>query len=214
MEKSMEQKIDTSLSKYSMQDYMSIGYVVLLILGVISQTIYYGFLGINIFNYTSVLDVLLSPISILMDNWIIAVVFIIVLILSVPYFKLMKKYYSKLAKKEKYQTGKNKVKIDKMLTYFNKKHAIIPFLLYMIVSMYVGFGLGGGGKIKNRINNFDYDYSHQIVFEDGEKKEVKIIGKNSLYIFYVTKKETNINIVPIDSNIKLIKKLKKKDKKE
>ncbi|WP_299681853.1 hypothetical protein [uncultured Tenacibaculum sp.] len=206
MEISNENKINSS--KYGVQDYMSIGYVFLLILGVINQTIFYGFLNINIFEYTSVLDVLLSPVAILTDRWIIFVTAVILLIVMVGYFELMKKFYARLAKKEKYQQGKKKEQIDKILSNLNRKYSIIPFLLFALACMYLGLGFGTGQKTKDRINNFDYTYSNEIVFDDGEKKKVKIIGKNSLYIFYVTKEDTHVNIAPIDGNIKLIKEIK------
>ncbi|CAM1344518.1 hypothetical protein [Tenacibaculum amylolyticum] len=206
----MENKetINVETNNYGIQDYMSMGYAFLLILGVINQTIYYGRLGVNIFEYTSVLDVLLSPVAVLSESWIILVTVIVLSILMVGYFKLMKIYYNKLAKKEKYQRGKKKEKLDKILEGFNRKNAVLPFMATMMVCMYIGLGVGSSGKIKDRINNFNYKYSHQITFEDGESKPIKIIGKNSSYVFYVTKEETNINIVPIEGNIKLIKKIK------
>ena len=40
-------------SKYGIQDYLSIGYVFLLVLGVLHETIYYKFLGVNILEYSS-----------------------------------------------------------------------------------------------------------------------------------------------------------------
>lgn len=211
METLREENTEVKTSTYGIQDYMSIGYVFLLILGVFNQTIYYGILGINIFEYTSILDVLLSPVAVLSDSWIISVIFVVIIILMIGYFKLMKIFYVRLAKKEKYQTGKKKEQIDKILASFNKKYAIVPFLLLMLVSMYIGLGVGSGLKIKEIINGLDYNYSHQIVFDDGEKTDAKIIGKNSSYVFYVTKEETNINIVPIEGNIKLIKNIKSKN---
>lgn len=214
MEEVQEEKIDTKENNYGIQDYMSIGYIVLLILGVLNQTIYYGFLGINIFEYTSVLDVLLSPVAVLGSSWIIFATVIVFIILMLGYFKLMKIYYTKLAKKEKYQSGKKKEKLDKILAGFNKKYAEIPFIVFVVIFMYLGFGIGSGSKTKERVDTFDYKYSHQVTFKDGEEKAIKMIGKNSSYIFYVTKNDTNINIVPIDGNIKLIKKIKKEDQKE
>lgn len=207
---STEEKIEskeTNTSQYGIQDIMSIGYVFLLILGVLNQTIYYGFLGINIFEYTTVLDVLISPIAVLSDSWIILVTIIGLVILMIGYFKLIRMFYDRLAKKEKYQKGEKKEKLDKVRASFNKKYAVVPFILFVMMSMYVGLGVGSGQKIKDRINSFDYKYTDIIVFEDGEKKDVKIIGKNSSYVFFVTKDEINVNIVPIEGNIKLIKKI-------
>jgi len=66
------------------QDYFSLGYVYLLILGIFKDVIYYGFLGINILEYASVADVLLSPIMylgkspILFFSFCVAVAFLLV----------------------------------------------------------------------------------------------------------------------------------------
>ena len=38
-----------------------------------------------------------------------------------------------------------------------------------------------------------------------------MLGKNSLYVFYVTQGNGEVSISPIDGNIKVIKKLKKED---
>lgn len=213
-EVAIQNKKNKKEAKYNLQDYMSIGYVFLLILGVINQAIYYGFLGVNIFEYTSVLDVLLSPVAVISGHWIMPVAFLVLIPLMIGYFKLMHWYYKKISKKEKYQSGKKKEKIDKILNSFNKEYAFIPFILMMIICMFLGFGVGGGFKTKEKIQSLDYKYSHQLIFEDGEAKNVKIVGKNSLYVFYITKEENGVLISPIDGNIKTIKKLPKKKPEE
>ena len=39
-----------------------------------------------------------------------------------------------------------KQEICKILKSFNRKHAFIPFILLMLICMFLGFGLGGGFK--------------------------------------------------------------------
>ncbi|NJK83951.1 MAG: hypothetical protein HC912_09240 [Saprospiraceae bacterium] len=69
----MEQQAPTmNISLNTVQDYLSIGYLYLLILGILSDSIYYGMLGINILSYSTILDVLLSPIVKLTDNILLA----------------------------------------------------------------------------------------------------------------------------------------------
>jgi len=41
---------------------------------------------------------------------------------------------------------------------------------------------------------------------DGESIDVKIIGQNSLYLFYIVEDSSSIIIYPIESNVKKIKK--------
>ncbi|MBB3122831.1 hypothetical protein FHS04_000319 [Mesoflavibacter sabulilitoris] len=210
-------KIETtkqSVTKYSIQDYMSIGYLFLLVLGVANQAIFYGLLGVNIFEYTSVLDVLLSPLAVISSHWLMPVILAVLIPLMIGYFKLLQWYYVKLSRKEKYQSGKKKEKLDKVLKSLNKKYAVIPFILMMLICMFLGFGLGGGYKSKEKLETQKYNYTHQIVYEDGEAKDVKILGKNSLYVFYATQDNKDVQISPIEGNIKVIKKLPSKDKKE
>jgi len=58
-----ENNLSSKNNNIAIQDYLSIGYVFMLILGIFHETIYYKFLGVNILEYSSVLDVLISPIS-------------------------------------------------------------------------------------------------------------------------------------------------------
>ena len=207
MEEENNQQIQKE-SNYNLQDYLSLGYVFLLILGVLNQTIYYGFLGINYIEYSSVLDVLLSPIAVITSDRIIFITFLVLIPLMIGYFRLMHFFYKKLARKEKYQSGKNKEKMDKILSSFEKKYSVIPFILFVIISMFIGLGVGSGIKIKKRINSFDYNYNNQLTFEDGETKKIKMLGKNSLYVFYVTKDTKEVSVSPIEGNIKTIQNLK------
>ena len=90
-------------SKYNLQDYLSLGYVYLLVLGVFNQAIYYKFLNINILEYSSILDVLISPISIITGDLKIAAALIFAVLLGLLYKIVLPKYYNWLSKKEKYE---------------------------------------------------------------------------------------------------------------
>ena len=45
------------------QGFLSIGYVYLIVMGILNETLYYNQIGIDILNYSNILDVLISPIS-------------------------------------------------------------------------------------------------------------------------------------------------------
>ena len=62
---------------FTIQEYLSLGYLYLLILGVISDAIYYQFLHINILHYTTVLDVLLSPIARITSHLLIPLIIVL-----------------------------------------------------------------------------------------------------------------------------------------
>ena len=207
----VEEPITKKESSYGIQDYLSIGYIFLLILGVLHEAIYYKFLDVNIFDYTSVLDVLISPISVITGDFKLLIGLVICVLVALLYAKLIPKYYDWLSKKEKYQSGKKKEKIDKLKNKFKSgsKHLLLLMVGLYIIGGFVGFGIGRGGKIKSRITNGDIRITHQLTFDDGETKNIQMLGKNSLYVFYVTKENSNVTIVPIDGNIKTIRKIDK-----
>ncbi|RAJ16271.1 hypothetical protein [Olleya aquimaris] len=214
----MEEQLKTNdvkkESSLGIQDYLSIGYVFLLVLGVFYQTIYFKYLGVNILEYSSILDVLISPIAVLTGDLKLLVGVVVCCVLALVYAKYLPKYYDWLSKKKKYQSGKKKEKLDKVRQSLkNGSKALIMFLIALyIMGGFIGFGIGRGQRTQERINDDDYKLTHQITFEDGQVSQVKMLGKNSLYIFYINKGDKEVSIAPIDSNIKLIKKLKKETK--
>jgi len=200
-------------SNLNLQDYLSIGYIFLLVLGVFNQTIYYNFLGINILEYSSILDVLISPIAVLTGDFKLLIGIAICVFLAIGYARLLPKYYEWLSKRKKYQSGKKKEKLDKIRVSFkeNAKSLIYFMIGLFIIGSFIGFGVGRGQRTNERIANDDYELTHQITFEDGETKDIKMLGKNSLYVFYIIKGDKEVSIVPIDSNVKRIKRLHKKE---
>lgn len=209
----VKEVIEKKASNLGIQDYLSLGYVFLLILGVLHQTIYFKFLDINILEYSSVLDVLISPISVITSDLKLIVGFVICIVFAIGYAKLLPKYYNWLSKKQKYQSGKKKEKLDKVRNSLksNSKQFVLFMISLYIIGLFIGFGVGRGGKTKKRIEKGDIKITHQITFEDGQTQNIKMLGKNSLYVFFVTKNDKEITIAPIDGNIKLIKKLKKEE---
>lgn len=204
----IETKSQTKQSNYSLQDYLSLGYVYILILGIFNQAIYYKFLNVNILEYSSVLDVLISPIAVITSDLKIAGALIFAILFGLLYKVLLPKYYNWLAKKEKYQLGKNKEKIETALAGVKSNSFTIFITGLMIFSVFIGLGTGKGVKIKNLIDSGEISLSHQINFQDNTTKKVRILGKNSLYVFYLLKGDKEVSVAPIEGNIKSIKKLK------
>ncbi len=206
----LNEEITKNESKYNIQDYLSLGYVFLLILGILHETIYYKFLGINILEYSSILDVLISPISVITSDLKLLIGFVICVILAIIYAKQLPKYYKWLSKKKKYQSGKKKEKLEKTLHAFESgsKQLVFVMIVLYVVGSFVGFGIGRGGKVKEKIETGDIKTTHKLTFESGETQDIKMLGKNSLYVFFVTKGDKEATIAPIDGNIKLIQNLK------
>ena len=67
--------------KLGLQDYFYIGYLYLIILGIVSDAIFYGIFGVSYLNYTTILDALISPISLLTNNWFISLFLVLIAII-------------------------------------------------------------------------------------------------------------------------------------
>ena len=78
-----------------------------------------------------------------------------------------------------------------------------------IIGAFVGFGIGRGGKTKKRIENNELKITHQVTFDNGDSQKVHMLGKNSLYVFYVEENGKEVLISPIEGNIKTIRKIAK-----
>lgn len=197
------------LKKLSFQEYLSLGYLFLIVLGLVSEAIFYGFLGINYLEYVSILDALFSPISLLVNNKLLFGAFIVFIVLT--YFFVLtlpkihqknkdKKWYKKLYKEEGENTKGIRV---------NKKSGFVFVVLYFLFALLLGFRLGAGLNYKKKLTNFKFQSDCLLVFKDNSKLKVKKIGQNSAYIFYVEEKDSVVTATPILDNIKQIKRIKK-----
>ena len=101
MEDTLIQHKKEKESRLGIQDSLSLGYVFLLVLGVLYQTIYFKYLGINILEYSSILDVLISPIAVLIGDLKLLIGVVICCLLAFAYGKFLPKYYDRLSKKKK-----------------------------------------------------------------------------------------------------------------
>jgi hypothetical protein len=68
------------LSKeFSIQDYITIGYLYLVLIGVINIAIYYSSFNINIFDYIAISDILLAPINMLFLDYMNTLMILIII---------------------------------------------------------------------------------------------------------------------------------------
>lgn len=189
------------VSADTLQDYFTIGYLYLLILGIASDSIYYGMLGINILSYSNVLDVLLSPIVHLTENLVFPAVILLIPAISFGILKYLQKVNT--AKAE--ASGQpNFFTSDK-----NIMRAWVLFSAWLVFSAYIGYGLGGGQKVSERLKNGNIDVDHRIFFHNQEPQEVRMVGNNSAYIFYIEKDGKVVSISPMQENVRKLERLSK-----
>ena len=199
-----EKKIDF-LENWEFQDYLSFGYLYLLIVGVVSDSIYYGYLGINIVSYSSLLDVLLSPIVRLTDNLVLPAVIFILPAFAYFYIKMIIAFEKKRQAKKKSTDGDKATKIK--ATQLNLRTAWFLFTCLIIFTTMIGYGLGGGYKQNQYLTSGDINTNTLIEFQDGTTKEVKVFGNNSEYIFYAEEGQKSVSVSSIKENIKLIREI-------
>lgn len=182
--------------------YLSIGYIFLVLLGILNETLFYRPLGINFLEYSSILDVLVSPIAKITENLLFVIilgVFIILLVLLPNALAKSKdkKWFAKLFTKLSDETEEEvKKAISKILLL-----GIVCFL----VGIFVGLGSGRGERLKKtKIDAGDLDYGDKITYVDDTSTDAYIAGKNSTYIFYLVPENTSLQISPISRVIKQI----------
>jgi len=197
----------------SLQDYLSLGYLYLLVLGIVKDAIFYGFLGVNIINYSNIQDVLLSPIVFLTGDTKQTLIFWVGIILFCVIFRIvslgMKRYHIKNKDKDWYKAQKN---YEKLNNYYSKENSaswlsMLPLVGLFLFSAFIGAGIGRGMKQSKKLKTGTLENTRQITFENKETLKVNLIGHNSEYLFYAAEKDTVVTIVPIRGNIKKIQNL-------
>jgi hypothetical protein len=178
------------------QEYLSIGYLYLLVMGLFTDVIYYNYLDINILNYSTFLDVLMAPLQLLTGNIILPSTLAFCWLGSYVVVRYLDRNFKK--------------------SRLSDPHAPFPYeRLFMMAALmtlgfFTGVSLGMGTKSKELITSGKLEMREKIVFSNDKEIKVRIIGQNSVYIFYVPENSKEIVISPIADNVFQVKKLKKK----
>lgn len=189
------------LKDLQFQEYLSLGYLYLIIVGILGDVIYYKFFDITILSYTSITDVMLSPINILFTRLKTLIAFVVVLSLAYVIFKYIV---------PRYQSQEAKDKNAKVIEEHGSAPQYFVFALF-IFSMFMGFGIGRGQKLSKQIAENNITPTHEIIFSNDQIERVKVIGQNSMFIFYAREGEKEVMIAPLQENIRRIKILQEED---
>lgn len=179
------------------QKTLPFGYIFLVALGIIKESIYYYQVGINILKYSNIMDVLISPIADLTSTPIILLGFtIFILVLYLASFLISKNFNKDWLKKK---IGSKKplsdITEEEVRAYFGKY--FISMFAFSLLCFFLGLGLGSGSKVASKISNNELKYDYAITFGDGQTKEIYLIGSNSSNYFYVEKGNKNVKISPV-----------------
>ncbi len=193
----------------SVQDYLSIGYIYLLLLGIMSDSVFYGFMGINIMNYSNVLDILLSPANYLAKGIIFPIAIILMPIAVYGLTLYNRATYRKKRESPEFRQKNDIEKLDHQYSADQQMKGLVILSAIMIFSAYIGFAIGNGAKIKEKIESGKFKLTHQLTYTDGDQEGIYMIGHNSQYVFFLLEGAKSISIAPISGNVKKIDKLSK-----
>lgn len=179
------------------QKILPFGYIYLVVLGILKESIYYYQIGINILKYSNIMDILISPIADLTSTPIILLgftIFISVIFLTSLYIS---KNFNKDWVKAKLRSKKplSDITEDEVKTHYSK--VFVGMFAFGLLSFFIGIGLGSGGKLAKKIANNELTYDYAMTFGDNETKEIYLIGSNSSNYFYVEKGNKNVKISPV-----------------
>ena len=186
---------------------LPLGYLYLIIMGIIKESVFFFQIGINILTYSSIMDILISPIATFASNPVILVTIILTFIFFYYLPQLILKNEHKHWVRKSFELDKIK---DDLSEESKKQHYTsisIKTLAVFLISIFLGYGLYGGYDTSQKIKNNKLNYGYKLNYNSGESENVFIINSNTEYYFYVAKGSQTIKIAPVASikNIELTK---------
>ncbi|MEN0006271.1 MAG: hypothetical protein AAF798_19120 [Bacteroidota bacterium] len=178
------------------QVMLSVGYVYIVILGIVKEALYYGQVGIDYFQYATITDILISPISDIARNTTTLTIFggFLILTFLLPGW---------LAKQKDKKWVQSSFSIDpssepKAIQSYLSRVCII-MLCVGLMGFYVGRGIGNGSKVSKKINEGSIEFEDKLSLTNGETEAIFLIGKNSSFLFYIAEGKEEIEVSSINS---------------
>jgi hypothetical protein len=177
-------------------ELLPLGYLYLLILGITSESIHFGLLGVNVLDYSNALDVLLSPIALITGNLAVLAVVILVPAFLWPYLMLMRKLANRTPTEKNARFRETPV-----------GRIWLPMCAVALIAAFLGLGIGQGFAKQDRLQAGELEANTRLTFGDDEIIDAYVIGINSGYVFYVEPDATEVTISPIADNIQSLQAL-------
>ncbi len=189
------------------QHLLPLGYIFLVILGIIKESVAFYQIGINILKYSSIMDILISPLATLTLHPLILIVIVLLFVLAFYLPTILLKYGHKRWVQKAFGLEETQNKISDETIKNDYVNISIRFLAMMLASFFLGFGIEKGRGTAQNIKNNTLVYKHKLYYHTGQSEDIHLIELNSLYYFYVSKTDKFIKIAPINSirSIELIK---------
>ncbi|MNK75006.1 hypothetical protein D3C87_945370 [compost metagenome] len=181
-----------------LEKLLPFGYLFLILMGILKDSIFYYQFGINILRYSTIMDILISPIAEFTSNPIIlgAITILFLVHFYLPSF-LAKNKDLAFVKRSFELKSTDKLSPQETKSYYNG--IAIKSLIIFLLSFFLGYGSAGGYFTTKKLKENKLVYNYQLDFNEGESENVFIIGNNSLYYFYLVKGDNKIKITPLAS---------------
>ena len=180
----------------NLQKLLPYGYLFLVVMGILKESIFYHQIGINILKYTTIMDVLISPVATLTSHPVVLVVTTGFILLSYAYpTYLAKRRNKKWAQRLSGLKNPETLSEEEVESHFSKLFTII--FAIGLLSLFLGIGLGQGKNLSNHISNNNLTYDSKLNYSNGESEDIYLIGTNSIYYFYLSKGNRSIKVAPI-----------------
>jgi hypothetical protein len=164
-----------------LQKLIPFGYLFLVIMGILKESVLFYQLGINILKYSTLMDILISPIATLTAHPItfLTTISIFVSCYYLPSF-LYKYDHNKWIRKifELKHTKLDLPEIEIKKYYFAIS---IKSLAIGLLSVYLGYGSAEGFFISKKIKNDDLKYDYTLNYNSGEAEQIFLVSANSVY---------------------------------
>ncbi len=134
---------------------------------------------------------------------LVFIIILFIIIFIIPNF---------LFRKKDKKWFKKSFKLEANLTDVELKSTLLKSAIFMaslaLIGFFIGTGLGGGYKINKKLKSNEIEYNDRISFINGDVFNVEVLGKNSTYIFYLTKENKIVKVTPINGIVKHIEEVK------
>lgn len=180
-----------------LSELLPLGYLYLLLLGIASQSIYYGLIGINYLDYSDLLDVLISPLALVTGNPILLIALLAVSGLILPYLWLVRWALARW-RPDKFRGSLLERPINQLW---------LTLCSVVLIFGFLGHGVGSGLSTSERIAEGRTVLDYRLSFADGTVEDVDLVGKNSGFVFFVRPGQSHVTAAPITANIRAIDKI-------
>jgi uncharacterized membrane protein YfcA len=156
----------------NLQKFLPFGYLFLVVLGILKESIFYYQIGINILRYSTIMDILISPIADLTSHPMVMLGFVgIFLILYSAVYVLTKNYKKEWVRKIiGSRESLNELTANEVRHKFGSIFMVM--LAFGLFSFFLGIGLGNGMKVAKKIANDDLKYAYTLTYTSNETKEI------------------------------------------